>query len=150
MKIVKKRKNHSKWVKITLKTSKNQSKKRGILLKKSENHSKKVNFPFFLGGGGVKRTAVLVLSRPSVHSFGVISSLFWIITLFFEWLSLVLGVIFTRLEWFSRFSMIFTLLRVTISLFLHEISTQFLCVVMKCFHYLIGFITNTDELSCWR
>ena len=42
-------------------------------------------------------------------------------------ISLILGVIFTCLEWFLHFSMIFTLLRVTISLFWHSVSINLLC-----------------------
>ena len=86
-----KRKDHSNRVKITLKMSENHSKASENHSEESENHSKRVTFTFWgeLTDGQLETK---------------------------EWFSLVLRVIFTRLEWSLRFSLFW---RVTISLFLH-------------------------------
>ena len=77
-------------------------------LRLSETHSKELT-------EGQEVVPLWALKKSKIHSFGVIFTLFRKIALFLEWFSLALGVISLVS---SGFSMIFTLVRVTISLFL--------------------------------
>ena len=82
--------------KISLKMSENHSKVSKNHSKKSENHSKRVNFTFLGMSLGDSPFFSLSVSSPKSK-----------ITLL-KWFSLVLRVIFTRLEWFFT---LFTLLK---------------------------------------